>query len=104
MNIKQIHNNNPAFGQIVPAGAIIKSALGTPTYEEAKALNFSLGVKYSGHISFHKRALKIAETACAKDKNFNEIIQKLKNLSAEKQTQEIKIITEKNNGQLDVLL
>ena len=50
----------------------------TQNFEEAKELNLSLGVKYCGHIGFHKRALLIAENACKKNKKIQEMVNHLK--------------------------
>ncbi len=93
------HNIN--FGQKVPTRAFLKSALKTQNFEEAKELNLSLGIKYSGHIGFHKRALLIAENACKKNKKIQEMVKHLKE-NPFTQKEEIEKITKQTKGFLDI--
>lgn len=91
-----------SFGTLIPAKPLIKSALGNPTFQEAKILNRSLGIKYSGHIGFHKRALKIASEICTKDEKFNKIITELKKLPPEKQQTKIDNIVSELGENIDI--
>ena len=93
------HNIN--FGQKVPTKALLKSALQMQNFEEAKELNISLGIKYSGHIGFHKRALTIAENACKKNPKLQEIVNQLKK-NPFTQKEEIEKITKQTKGFLDI--
>ena len=103
MNIK-CNNQNTSFGTLVPAKPLIKAALGYPTFEEAKSLNLSIGVKYSGHIGFHKRAIKIANEICTKNENFNTLIKNLKKIPKDTRENEINNIISQLGEQLDVLI
>ena len=60
MNMKVEYQNNTTFGQKVPTRALFKSALGIQAYEDAKELNYSLGIKYTGRKGFYPRAAEIA--------------------------------------------
>lgn len=101
MNIEYT-NQHTSFGTLLPTKPLIKSALGNQNFQEAKELNLSLGIKYSGHIGFHKRAVNIANKVCAKNEKFNEIIQTLKNLPSEKQEQKIEQLISTLGDKLDV--
>ena len=93
--------NQINFGQKVPTKALLKSALQKQNFEEAKELNLSLGVKFSGHIGFHKRALLIAENACKKNKKIQEMVNHLKE-NPFTQKEEIEKITKQTKGFLDI--
>ena len=82
-----------SFGTLIPAKPLIKSALGNPTFQEAKILN---------HIGFHKRALKIASEICTKDEKFNKIITELKKLPPEKQQTKIDNIVSELGENIDI--
>lgn len=93
--------NQINFGQKVPTKALLKSALQKQNFEEAKELNLSLGVKFSGHIGFHKRALLIAEKACKKNKFLQELVTRLKE-NPLTQNAEIEKIAKQTKGFLDI--
>lgn len=71
------------FGQKVPTEYLLKAALKKINYTEAKALNQSIGVQYSGYIGFHKRALALAENACKNDDTLKQIVGRLSKIANE---------------------
>ena len=93
--------NQINFGQKVPTKALLKSALQKQNFEEAKELNLSLGVKFSGHIGFHKRAVLIAQNACKKNKSLQELVTRLKE-NPLTQNSEIEKIAKQTKGFLDI--
>lgn len=104
MNI-QNYGQNINFGHKVPADILIKAALKKMSYEDAKALNQSIGVRYSGHIGFHKRALAIAEKVCKQDENFKKTVEKIAQITNPfEREKEIQKITAENGGMIDITL
>lgn len=89
------------FGQKVPTKALLKSALQKQNYEESRELNLSLGIKYSGHIGFYKRALAIAENACKKNENLQKMVEKLKQ-NPFTQDKEIEELSKQTKGFIDI--
>ena len=75
----KVENSNINFYHLIPTEAFLRSAAKIHNFEDAKLLNYSVNVKYSGWISFYKRAIKIAESIINKNpelqKTVTEIIQ-----------------------------
>jgi len=94
MRTKTLHQQ-VNFGQKVPTEYLLKAALKKIDFTEAKALNQSIGVQYSGHIGFHKRALVLAENACKHDDVLQQIVSRLSKIANEKElNNEIKRIAD----------
>ena len=102
----KIENQNQiSFGQVVPTEALLKSALGIHKFEDAKILNQSMGIKYSGHVSFYKRAITISENILSKNPEIKDLIQKLKSESSlEQQLKSIKLAVKNIGENIDVVV
>ena len=97
--------NQISFGQVVPTEALLKSALGIHKFEDAKTLNESMGIKYSGHVSFYKRAVSISENILSKNPELAELIQRLKSESSlEQQLKSIKLAVKNIGENVDVVV
>lgn len=94
-----------SFGQLVPTEALLKSALGIHKFEDAKILNQSMGIKYSGHVSFYKRAVTISENILSKNPKIKDLVLKLKSEnSLEQQLKSIKLAVENIGENVDVVV
>ena len=103
--LKLINCNNVNFGHIVPTEPLLKSALRIPSFNEAKTLNQIFGTKYSGHISFHKRAIKIAEDILDKNLPLQEFVDKIGLFQTkESKIKEIEAFITKYGDNIDVIL
>ena len=103
--MKVTNQNKISFGQAVPTEALLKSALGIHKFEDAKILNQSMGVMYSGHIGFHKRAVSISENILSKNPEIAELIQKLKSEnSLKQQLKSIKLAVKNIGENVDVVV
>lgn len=103
MNIK-IQKYTQNFGHIVPTEPLLKSALEIHKYEDAKVLNQAIGIKYSGHVSFYKRAIKIAQDIIEKNPQVKDIVEKLKLMDLEQQLREINNIKSSVGENIDVIV
>ena len=93
------------FGHFVPTEPLLKSALKLHKYEDAKILNNSLGVQYSGHISFYKRAITIANNIVKKNPEIEAVIKKINSLQGqEEQLQAIRRIKTEYGENIDVVI
>ena len=103
MNI--ISQNEISFGQVVPTEPLLKSALGIHKFDDAKILNQSIGVKYSGHISFYQRAIKIADEIISKNPELKKIVTELKTENiTERQIKAIKSAVARIGENIDVAI
>lgn len=102
MNIQ--NNSNITFCQLMPTKALLKTAAGINNFEEAKSLNQSIGVKYAGHIGFHKRAANIVQNIVEKDKNFQQMVNQIMNLPVEQRLTEINKIVSTVGENIDVII
>ena len=98
-----ISQNKISFGQVVPTEPLLKSALGIHKFDDAKILNQSIGIKYSGHISFYQRAIQIAEEIISKNPELKNIVTELKSKThPEQQTLAIKSAVARIGESIDV--
>ncbi len=103
MNINS--NSTVNFGQMVPTEPLLKSAVKIHKYEDAKALNYALGIKVSGHISFYKRAVAIAEKVVRNNPEIKKMVDKIKSFSnSDEKIQEIQRLKDKYGENIDVVV
>jgi len=80
MNILS-NNQTITFGQLVPAEPLLKAAIKIHKFEDAKILNNALGVNFSGHIGFYKRAIVISDQIIKNNPNIAKIVSDLQKIS-----------------------
>lgn len=102
MNMHNNINNSPSFGTLVPRKALLRTALRINSFEDAKEINQKLGVNYAGHIGFHVRATRIADSVYKKDKEFRQTVDRLKDLPQKDCLREINSITSKMGENIDI--
>ena len=74
-------NQTTAFGQLVPTEPLLKASVKIHDFEDAKILNKALGVNYSGHISFYKRAITISDEIIKNNPEIAKIVSVLKGIT-----------------------
>ena len=98
-------NNSITFGELIPTEQLLKSAVRIHKFEDAKILNNAIGVNYSGHISFYKRAIEISERIIKNNPMVAEIVSGLKKIAnPQAQAEEIKNLKTKYGEYLDVVV
>ena len=89
----------------MPTAPLLRSAAKIHNFEDAKLLNRSINVKYSGWSNFYKRAIKIADDVIKKNPEIAQFVNKINN--AENIKQKVALINEfvNTNGEnIDVIL
>lgn len=81
MKILLNQNQTINFGQLVPTKPLLKATVRMHNFEESKNLNNAVGVYYSGHISFYKRAIIIADKISKDNPEIAEIVSALKKIT-----------------------
>ena len=104
MNILN-QNYTVTFGQLVPTEPLLKAAMKMHKFEDAKVLNNAIGVNYSGHVSFYKRAITISDEIVKKNPNVAEIVSALHKIAdSQAKMKEIERIKTKYGEYLDVIV
>ena len=93
------------FCQLLPTAPLLRSAAKIHNFEDAKSLNISVNIKYSGWISFYKRAIKIADEVIKKNPEITKIVDAINKADNIKQKNAlINKFVNTNGENIDVIL